>query len=415
MLSTSIFISLRQCPTPFPSSSPSFLRFHLSLPSKFTRIMMSAHSSNSPLPDDRIVVGCGGATMDYLLMVDGFPKPDEKIRGTSSKVQGGGNVGNALTCAARLGLRPRIIAKVKVAEDVEGRGILEELEADGVDTSFIVVSEEGRSMYSYVIVDSKMKTRTAIYYPGYPPMTPTDFSGSSLSSALDGANLVYFDGLSLKTALAVAREARRRGIPILVDAEMGEEGFDNLLNMSDYAVCSAKYPQAWTNAPSMATALVAMLIRLPSLKYVIVTLGEEGCIMLQRSHKADDAQLEEMNADQCLASLYKKKDSHKTYPTCISSPVLKLEAPGLGTLSGRLLVGTAERIPHLELVDTTGAGDAFIGAVLYDMLPEKMLPFAAQVAAGCCRAFGARTGLPHITEPRLQPFLDQNPSTSSAQ
>lgn len=46
---------------------------------------------------------------------------------------------------------------------------------------------------------------------------------------------------------------------------------------------------------------------------------------------------------------------------------MKLEAPGIGTLSGRLLVGTAERIPHLELVDTTGAGDAFIGAVLYGM------------------------------------------------
>ncbi|KNA15175.1 hypothetical protein SOVF_100310 isoform A [Spinacia oleracea] len=379
--------------------------------------MISAHQSIPPLPDDRIVVGCGGASMDYLVMVDGFPKPDEKIQSTSYKVQGGGNVGNALTCASRLGLRPRIIAKV--AEDAEGRSMLEELEADGVDTSFTVVSEEGRSMYSYVIVDSKMKTRTAIYCPGYPPMMATDFSGTSLSSALDGAKLVYFDGLSLKTALVVAREACRRSIPILVDAEMGEEGFDNLLNMSDYAVCSEKYPQAWTKAPSMASALVSMLIRLPKLKFVIVTLGEEGCIMLQRSHNEEDTHLEEMNVDQCLASLNAKKDCNTTNPTCISSPVLKLEAPGLGKLNGRFLVGTAERIPHLELVDTTGAGDAFIGAVLYalctDMPPEKMLPYAAHVAAGCCRAFGARTGLPHHTDPRLQLFLDHDSSTSPAQ
>jgi hypothetical protein len=34
-------------------------------------------------------------------------------------------------------------------------------------------------------------------------------------------------------------------------------------------------------------------------------------------------------------------------------------------LTGRLLVGTAEAIPSAELVDTTGAGDAFIGAVMY--------------------------------------------------
>lgn len=32
---------------------------------------------------------------------------------------------------------------------------------------------------------------------------------------------------------------------------------------------------------------------------------------------------------------------------------------------GRLLVGTADFVPSTELVDTTGAGDAFIGAVMY--------------------------------------------------
>lgn len=218
--------------------------------------------------------------MDYLVMVDGFPKPDEKVRGLSYKVQGGGNVGNALTCAARLGLKPKIIAKV--AQDFEGRGILEELEDDGVDTSAVVVSEEGRSMFSYLIVDNKLKTRTAIYQPGYPPMIPSEISHKSLSSTLECAKLVYFDGLSLKTALVVAEEASSRDIPILVDAEMGEEGFDSLLNMATYAVCSAKYPQAWTKASSMPSALVSMLVRLPNLKFVIVTLGEEGCIMLQR-------------------------------------------------------------------------------------------------------------------------------------
>lgn len=42
-----------------------------------------------------------------------------------------------------------------------------------------------------------------------------------------------------------------------------------------------------------------------------------------------------------------------------------MRAEGIGTVHGRLLLGTAEKIPPSELVDTTGAGDAFIGAVLY--------------------------------------------------
>jgi len=44
---------------------------------------------------------------------------------------------------------------------------------------------------------------------------------------------------------------------------------------------------------------------------------------------------------------------------------LRISGDGVGSISGRLLLGTAEVIPPGELVDTTGAGDAFIGAVLY--------------------------------------------------
>lgn len=43
----------------------------------------------------------------------------------------------------------------------------------------------------------------------------------------------------------------------------------------------------------------------------------------------------------------------------------KLCAKGIGTVCGTLFVGTAEKIPPGELVDTTGAGDSFIGATLY--------------------------------------------------
>ena len=40
--------------------------------------------------------------------------------------------------------------------------------------------------------------------------------------------------------------------------------------------------QEWTEAPSIPSALVSMLLRLPKLRFVIVTLGENGCIMLER-------------------------------------------------------------------------------------------------------------------------------------
>ncbi|PWA85719.1 pfkB-like carbohydrate kinase family protein [Artemisia annua] len=86
------------------------------------------------------------------------------------KVQGGGNAGNALTCAACLGLNARLMSKhilhilkcllladiaCQIANDAQGKGVLEELQADGVDVSFFVVSEDGNSPFTYVIVDNQ--------------------------------------------------------------------------------------------------------------------------------------------------------------------------------------------------------------------------------------------------------------------
>ncbi|PQQ20016.1 ribokinase [Prunus yedoensis var. nudiflora] len=317
-----------------------------------------SHDSLPPLPENRIVLAVGTVGVDFLATVASYPDPDDKIRTTS----------------------------LKVANDPQGRGILEELQADGVDTSSVVVSEEG-----------------------YPPMIPSDLSQTSLSSALDGARMLYLDGRIHETALLVAQEAARKNVPILVEGERIREGLDDLLKLADYAICSAKFPQAsMDKAASIPSALVSILVRLPKIKFVIVTLGEDGCLMLERS--VDEApQSEEMDVDILLELLKQRKDDNIAIPTCVSSPVTKLRANGVGTVCGRLFVGTAEKVPPSELQDTTGAGDSFIGAVLYaicsNMPPEKMLPFAAQVAATCCRAVGARTGLPHCTDARLASFL----------
>ncbi|XP_008810882.1 sulfofructose kinase-like isoform X1 [Phoenix dactylifera] len=360
-----------------------------------------------PLPWRRIVVGCGMAAIDFVATVDAFPKPDDKIRSKRLKVLGGGNAGNALTCAARLGLTPRLISKV--ADDTHGGYILAELEADGIDISNVVICNGGTSTFSYVIVDNQMKTRTCIYTPVYPAMVPEDLPRSSLLSALDEAKLVYFDGWLHRTALVIAQQAAEMNIPILIDAETNKSGLNGLLDLASYIICSEKFPQEWTSIPSITYALVSILLRFPHVRFAIATLGEKGCIMLERSIDDEGSDIDETDVENLLESLKMRVDKDNVLPSCVSSECMRLCAPGVGTISGRLLLGTAEIIPSSEIVDTTGAGDAFIGAILYalcaEMPPEKMLPFAAQVAALCCRALGARTGLPRRMDPRLAPFL----------
>ncbi|KAK7267481.1 hypothetical protein RIF29_20155 [Crotalaria pallida] len=366
---------------------------------------VSSNNSALPLAENPIIVGFGGVGVDILAAVPSFPKPDTKMRTTHLKVEGGGNTGNALTSAARLGLKPRIISKV--ANDTQGRALLEELKADGVDTSYFLVSKEGNSPFSYIIVDSQMKTRTCIFTPGYPPMVPEDLRQINLLSALNGARVVYFDGRMPESALVIAQEAFRQNISILIDAERPREGLNDLLGLADYVVCAEKFPQAWTEASSIPRALVSIMLRLPKLKFAIATLGKDGCILLEKC--VDDGhQLEEVDVDTSFESLKRRKDDSTVMPTCIASSLTRFRAEGMGSMCGRLYFGAAEKIPPSEVIDTTGAGDAFIGAVLYaicaNLSLEKMLPFASYVAASNCRALGARSGLPYRTDPLLASF-----------
>jgi pfkB family carbohydrate kinase len=67
------------------------------------------------------------------------------------QTMGGGNCANALTAAARLGLAPRIFTKI--GDDGVGDGIIKELNADGVDTSFVIRAKDSSSPFTYIIVD----------------------------------------------------------------------------------------------------------------------------------------------------------------------------------------------------------------------------------------------------------------------
>ncbi|KAH1195103.1 hypothetical protein GmHk_19G055704 [Glycine max] len=148
-----------------------------------------------------------------------------------------------------------------------------------------------------------IKSGTCIHIPGFPPMKTDDLPESSLLTALNGARFVYFDRRLHETALVVAHEEVKENIPILMDAGRLREGLDDLVKLADYVVCAARFLQA------------------------------------------QDPSTEEVDVDKLLESLQTRKNGSTHIPTCISSSVTKLHAEGVGTVCGRLYIGTAENIP----------------------------------------------------------------------
>lgn len=414
-----------------------------------THALSTQVASSFPTPVK--IVGMGSAGVDYLAQVAAFPQPDEKLRTERLEVQGGGNCGNALTAAARLGLSPFIVTKI--GDDALGDAIVAEFAREGISTQGILRAGGSPSPFTYIIVDRTGCTRTCIHTPGAPFET-SEMSPQLADAALQEAELVYFDGRLAEAAVVLARRAASLGVPILVEAERLRPGLDELLQEADFVVTSTHFPTDWTGESCLGDALVTTLTKLPKARWMITTLGKDGSVLLERS----EPQGSSVVADDAIAQLAVEARSPAGgggEPGCVSANGVEILTGGVASvptaatlrkkLSSRssaaaaaaaaraatanadrdnpvrymsdasttadsmheyvdaiVTVAEAARLPAAAVLDTTGAGDAFIGSVLYcvatGLSPKHALRLGAVVAACKCTALGARPGLPHRAE-----------------
>jgi sugar/nucleoside kinase (ribokinase family) len=396
----------------------------------------------------------GSAGVDYLAQVASYPKPDEKLRTERLEAQGGGNCGNALTAAARLGLSPCIVTKI--GDDGLGDGIISEFQRDNIATDCILRASGAPSPFTYIIVDREGATRTCIHTPGE-AFNPSELTPEFAHTALDNAALVYFDGRLTEAALLLAREARSRNIPVLVEGERLRPGLEDLLQEADYVVTSAHFPSNWTGEECQGNAIIKTFARLPRIKWMITTLGKKGSILLERTDSTtssnNDTIIEGGAAEDVFEKLFAEAKENNTKPLrgCTSASGVEIYTGGVASTpapirlhlqkgseeesaavaanaaaaaaaaaaanadvgngdgyaskstpfqppEATVTVAEAAYLPGEAVLDTTGAGDAFIGSVLYCIAigksPQHAQRLGAVVAACKCTALGARPGLP---------------------
>ncbi|GJQ08990.1 hypothetical protein GpartN1_g781.t1 [Galdieria partita] len=339
-----------------------------------------------PLSKDKKVVGVGMAGLDFIAKVSAFPEPDQKLRTLDSSIQGGGNAANTLTCLRRLGINAVLVTKI--GNDIAGQSILEEFEREDMDTRFIKRQEATQSAFTYVIVDTSSLTRTCIHTPSKAELTSEEVD----LECLNGAYLVHLDGRHPSAALKIAQHAKDRGIPIVLDVERRREGLESLLYLADYIITNAEFPLEYFGQLNRLNCLEKLLDSYAA-QFVISTLGKEGCVMMSRL----DSDKEEKTANLSHIPIMAVKT---TFP--LPTPCREC-APKY-----RLIDCPCWPVEHV--VDTTGAGDAFIGGIIYAILhrfdQEHMLYFASRVAAEKLAALGARKGLAYIDN--LEPWITTN-------
>ena len=162
------------------------------------------------------VVCLGNVVADHVFRVEDIPQPPAKIAARSYVLNAGGMAANAAIAVTRLGGRADFWGRV--GDDLNAPLLAAALEADGVNTTGLKRMAGGRSPVSAVLVD-RHGERTIIGFrgadlgidPGWLPL-----------ESLAGAGALCCDPRWPEGVAVAAAEARRLGIPVVLDGEKSE-------------------------------------------------------------------------------------------------------------------------------------------------------------------------------------------------
>lgn len=217
-----------------------------------------------------MIVGFGGATLDHIHGISHWPGIDETsyIKGSRSKP--GGMVLSALFAAAKLGATAAF--KGALGDDDEGRLMLSLMEERGVDGSGCFILEGESTPFSQVMVDPEGH-RNIFHCRG---VRNRDHHDALSFPRLEDADFLLLDGSWIENALIWADEARRRGIPILLDLSPNNRHRlrDELIHLCDYPVLPEMLAQKISGQDEPAAQAESLSMRYG--RRMIVTAGERG-------------------------------------------------------------------------------------------------------------------------------------------
>ena len=226
-----------------------------------------------------------------------------------------------------------------LGNDIYGEQHLAEFHAAGVDTRMVVRGAAATPISAIFVKPDG--ARSIVNYKG----DTNRLTGDDLPFATVLPKVVLFDGHQPALALAVAAWARKQGITTILDADTINEGNLDLVRRCDIVAASEHFAQAFTGAPTPAAGIASLAEIAPA---VVVTLGERGLIWQREG-----------------------------------------ETGALPAFA-------------VDVVDTTGAGDTFHGALAAGaargMAWPDLLRFASAAGALCCTKHGARLGIPTAAE-----------------
>ncbi|HEU4506648.1 MAG TPA: carbohydrate kinase family protein [Pyrinomonadaceae bacterium] len=303
-------------------------------------------------------VGFGLNAVDHLIVVPEYPAFDTKMRLLEHKLSAGGQTASAMVALRRLDLKTAYAGRF--GSDPEGIFGFQTLKDDDVNVDFAEIVEGARNQIAFITIDARSGERTIVWdrderLAYRRDEAPVEFGPMG--------RVLHLDAHDPPACVRLAQAARASGTTVSADIDNVYEGLPELLPLIDILIGSKEFPHRVTGIRDERTALIELKNRY-GCALVGMTIGAAGAVVY---------------------------------------------------CEGSFIESAAFDISGL-CRDTTGAGDAFHGGVLYGLLTgediETSLKLGNAVAAMKCCALGARTALP--TKAELEEFLNHRSSRIDA-
>lgn len=295
------------------------------------------------------VLCVGIAVQDIVLRVPKFPAPGGKVMADDFVVVTGGCAVNAAIAVARLGGRAHYAGPLGDAADPVSNQLIAELVREGVGTSGVVRVADARAPVSGIMIDATGERMIATYRDRRVEAARI----ADPDALVAGVDLLLADNRYPEFVRPVCEAARRRGIPVVLDADRPTVEDDPLLAIPTHVVFSSECLRATTGANDLAAGLMRIAGRL-------MRMGSGAPTFLAVSNGPDDI-------------VY-------------------------------LADGSPRRLPvfAVSTVDTLAAGDVFHAGFALALAEGRdetaALRFGAAAAALKCTRFGGSTGAPRRAE-----------------
>jgi ribokinase len=226
------------------------------------------------------IVVVGDLNMDLVVRAPRHPGIGEKVVGSGFHAFPGGKGANQAVAAARLGGKVKLIGRVGV--DEFGQALIDAVSKEGVDTSGIHHDPSAATGVALITVDDSGQT-TIVDAPGANACISAE-DITTAAGSFDGAAILLLQLGSPTSAIREAiDQAKRHQTQVVLNFPEVRDFPAGILSKVDYLVLNRSELALLTGLEVTSSAIG--LVRNLGVHNLVVTLGEEGVMVMENNHE----------------------------------------------------------------------------------------------------------------------------------